>query len=64
MIIAVLLVPAAKSLSALRSLSVLRILCTVAMAPRLRRVVEGVINALPGIASVILLMGIIFILDR
>ena len=32
----------------------------VAMAPRLRRVVEGVINAVPGIASVFLLMGIIF----
>ena len=30
------------------------------MAPRLRRVVEGVINAVPGVASVFLLMGIIF----
>ena len=32
----------------------------VAVAPRLRRVVEGFITALPGMASVFLLMGIIF----
>jgi len=64
LIITVLLVPAAKSLSVLQSLSILRILCMVAMAPRLRRVVEGVINAVPGIASVFLLMGIIFYIGQ
>ena len=36
----------------------------VAMAPRLRRVAEGVINAVPGIASVFLLMGIIFYIGQ
>ena len=59
-IVAVSLVPAAKSLSVLRSLRILRILRVVSVAPRLRRVVEGFITDLPGMASVFLLMGIIF----
>ena len=59
-IVAVSLVPAAQSLSVLRSLRILRILSVVSVAPRLRRVVEGFITALPGMASVFLLMGIIF----
>ena len=56
-IVAVSLAPAAQSLSVLRSLRILRV---VSVAPRLRRVVEGFITALPGMASVFLLMGIIF----
>ena len=59
-IVAVSLVPAAQGLSVLRSLRILRILRVVSVAPRLRRVVEGFITALPGMASVFLLMGIIF----
>ena len=59
-IVAVSLVPAAQSLSVLRILRILRILRVVSVAPRLRRVVEGFITALPGMASVFLLMGIIF----
>ena len=56
-IVAVSLVPAAQSLPVLRSLRILRV---VSVAPRLRRVVEGFITALPGMVSVFLLMGIIF----
>lgn len=59
-IVGVSLVPAAQGLSVLRSLRILRILRVVSVAPRLRRVVEGFITALPGMASVFLLMGIIF----
>ena len=59
-IVAVSLVPAAQSPSVLRILRILRILRVVSVAPRLRRVVEGFITALPGMASVFLLMGIIF----
>ena len=59
-IVAVSLAPAAQSLSVLRSLRILRILRVVSVAPRLRRVVEGFITALPGMGSVFLLMGIIF----
>jgi voltage-gated sodium channel len=46
--------------SVLRALRVLRLLRVISVAPRLRRVVEGFISALPGMASVFLLMGIIF----
>ena len=56
-IVAVSFVPAAQRLPVLRSLRILRV---VSVAPRLRRVVEGFITALPGMVSVFLLMGIIF----
>jgi voltage-gated sodium channel len=44
----------------LRALRVLRVLRVLSMAPSLRRVVEGLITALPGMGSVFLLMSIIF----
>ena len=49
-----------QSFSVLRALRIFRILRVVSAAPRLRRVVEGFVTALPGMASVFLLMGIIF----
>ena len=60
LIVGVALVPGAQSVSVLRALRVLRLLRVISVAPRLRRVVEGFISALPGMASVFLLMGIIF----
>lgn len=59
-IVGVALVPAAQGLSVLRALRILRVLRVVSAAPRLRRVVEGFVTALPGMGSVFLLMGIIF----
>ena len=59
-IVGVALLPASQGLSVLRALRVLRLLRVISVAPRLRRVVEGFISALPGMASVFLLMGIIF----
>ena len=59
-IVGIALVPAAQGLSVLRALRILRVLRVVSVAPSLRRVVEGFITALPGMASVFLLMGIIF----
>ncbi|MHA7887253.1 MULTISPECIES: ion transporter [Roseicyclus] len=59
-IVGIALVPAAQGLSVLRALRILRVLRVVSAAPRLRRVVEGFITALPGMGSVFLLMGIIF----
>lgn len=59
-IVGIALVPAAHSMSVLRALRVLRILRVISVAPRLRRVVEGFVTALPGMGSVFLLMGIIF----
>jgi voltage-gated sodium channel len=54
------LVPGAHSMSVLRALRILRVLRVISVAPRLRRVVEGFVLALPGMGSVFLLMAIIF----
>ena len=59
-IVGVALIPAAQGLSVLRALRILRLLRVISVAPSLRRVVEGLINALPGMGSVFLLMGLIF----
>ena len=50
----------AQGLSVLRALRILRVLRVISVAPRLRRVVEGFITALPGMGSVFLLMALIF----
>ncbi len=59
-IVGVALLPAAESMTALRAMRILRVLRVISVAPRLRRVVEGFITALPGMGSVFLLMAIIF----
>lgn len=60
LIVGVALVPGAQGFSVLRALRILRVLRVISVAPRLRRVVEGFITALPGMGSVFLLMAIIF----
>jgi voltage-gated sodium channel len=59
-IVGISLVPATQGLSVLRALRILRLLRVVSVAPSLRRVVEGLVTALPGMGSVFLLMGMIF----
>jgi len=59
-IVGIALVPAAQGLSVLRALRILRVLRIVSAVPSLRRVVEGLLTALPGMGSVFLLMSIIF----
>lgn len=59
-IVGISLVPAAQGLSVLRALRILRLLRVLSVTPSLRRVVEGLMSALPGMGSVFLLMGIIF----
>ena len=59
-VVGIALAPATGSLSVLRALRILRLLRVVSVAPRLRRVVEGFIRALPGMTSVFLLTGLIF----
>lgn len=59
-IVGVALVPGAQTFSVLRALRVLRLLRVISVLPRLRRVVEGFVTALPGMGSVFLLMGIVF----
>ena len=59
-IVGIALVPASQNLSVLRALRILRLLRVLSVAPSLRRVVEGLITALPGMGSVFLLMALIF----
>lgn len=59
-VVAIALIPATGSLSVLRALRVLRILRLITVMPSLRRVVSGLITALPGMGSITLLLGIIF----
>jgi voltage-gated sodium channel len=59
-IVGIALVPAAGPFSVLRALRILRVLRIVSVFPRLRRVVEGFVTALPGMGSVFLLMALIF----
>ncbi len=59
-IVAIALVPASQGLSVLRALRILRLLRVLSVAPSLRRVVEGLVTALPGMGSVFLLMALIF----
>ncbi|MEW9920052.1 ion transporter [Marimonas sp. MJW-29] len=59
-IVGISLVPATQGFSALRALRILRVLRLVSTVPRLRRVVEGFVTAIPGMASVFLLMALVF----
>jgi voltage-gated sodium channel len=59
-IVGIALVPGGQGLSVLRALRILRVLRILSVVPSLRRVVEGLMTALPGMGSVFLLMSIIF----
>ncbi|MER8486385.1 ion transporter [Mesorhizobium sp. M1322] len=48
------------SLSVLRALRILRVLRLISIVPSLRRVVTGFITALPGMGSIMLLLGLVF----
>jgi voltage-gated sodium channel len=59
-VVGIALAPATEALSVLRSLRVLRILRLITAVPTLRRVVTGLIASLPGMGSIVLLIGLIF----
>jgi voltage-gated sodium channel len=59
-IVAISLVPAGEGTSVLRALRILRVLRVVSVMPSLRRVVDGLGRALPGMGSVFLLILIIY----
>ncbi|QDZ00303.1 ion transporter [Nitratireductor mangrovi] len=54
------LMPATGNLSVLRALRILRVLRLVGMVPSLRRVVGGLIAALPGMGSIMLLLALVY----
>lgn len=59
-VVAIALLPATGQLSILRSLRILRVLRLVSAIPSMRRVVTGLLNALPGMGSIVLLLTIIY----
>ncbi|MEJ1161648.1 ion transporter [Prosthecomicrobium sp. N25] len=59
-VVAIALVPASGPLAILRALRILRILRLITVVPSLKRVVGALLGALPGMGSIILLLGIIF----
>lgn len=59
-IVAIALVPASGPFAVLRALRVLRVVRLVSMVPRLRFVVEALLQAVPGIASIAGLMAILY----
>ena len=59
-IVGIALIPGSGAFSVLRALRVLRLLRVLSVAPSMRRVVEGLVTALPGMASVFLLMALLF----
>lgn len=59
-VVGVAVVPATGSFSVLRALRVLRVLRLASVVPRMRRVVEALLSALPGLGSVVAILGLIF----
>lgn len=59
-IVGIALMPASGPLAVLRALRVLRVLRLVSLLPQMRRVVEALVHSLPGMASIAMLMGVVF----
>lgn len=59
-VVAIALIPASGSLAVLRAFRILRILRLISTIEALRRVVSGLLSALPGMASIVMLLGLIF----
>lgn len=59
-VVTIALVPATGPLQVLRSLRILRVLRLVSIIPSLRRVIGGLVAALPGMSSIIVLLAMMF----
>ncbi len=59
-VVAIALMPTTGNLSVLRALRILRVLRLISVVPSLRRVVAGLVAALPGMGSIVLLLGLVF----
>lgn len=60
LVIGIALLPATGQLSVLRTLRVLRVLRVLTVVPSMRRVVAALLGAIPGLASIALVLGIIY----
>ncbi len=59
-VVAIALLPATESLSGLRALRILRVLRLISAVESMRRVVNGLFRAMPGMASVVMLLSLLF----
>jgi voltage-gated sodium channel len=59
-VVGIALMPASGPFAVLRALRVLRVLRLITMVPSMRRVVAGLLSAIPGLASVFAIIAIIF----
>ena len=59
-VVAIALVPTTGALSVLRAFRILRVLRLISNVPALKRVVSGLLSALPGMGSIVLLLALIF----
>jgi len=60
LVVAIAWLPASGPLAVLRALRVLRVLRLISVVPSMRRVVEAMLHALPGMGSILLLMLLMF----
>lgn len=59
-VVAIALLPASGQLSVLRALRILRVLRLITIVPSLKRVVGALLGALPGMGSIVMLLGLIY----
>ena len=60
LVVGISLIPASGNLSVLRALRILRVLRLISVVPSLRKVVGGLVAALPGMGSITLLLCLVF----
>ena len=59
-VVGIAVLPATETFSVLRALRVLRVLRLASAVPRMRRVIEALLSALPGLGAVVSILGLIF----
>ncbi len=59
-VVGIALIPASGPLAVLRALRVLRVLRLITLVPSMKRVIGGLLSALPGLGSVCAIIGLIF----
>lgn len=59
-IVAIAMIPASGPFTVLRALRILRVLRLISVIPSLRRVIGGLVAALPGMGSIVVLMALVF----
>jgi len=60
LVVGIALVPATETFSVLRALRILRVLRLITAVPTLKRVVAGLLASLPGMGSIVLLIGLLY----